>query len=114
MGFQPMWLRLKCSEQVEKGKGREQYIIGSFDLLQFSTYCNELNSVVCYLALGVDFWMRMSKKGSGKSEYCGHIPPYIRLCYRTLPWESGVRRYRDHDHWYNLRLDALAAYQAGE
>jgi len=58
--------------------------------------------------------MRMSKKGSGKSGYCGHIPPDVRLCYRTLQWESCVRRYRDHDHWYNLRTDALAAYQAGE
>jgi len=35
------------------------------------------------------------------------------LCYRTLPWESFVRRYRDHDHWHNLRPDAFVAYQAG-
>jgi Replication-relaxation len=70
--------------------------------------------VVCFLALGVDFWMRLSIKGSGKSEYCGHIPPYVRLCYRTLPWESCVRRYRDHDHWHNLRPDVLAAYQVGQ
>jgi hypothetical protein len=24
------------------------------------------------------------------------------------------RRYRNHDHWHNLRHDVLAAYQAGE
>ena len=36
------------------------------------------------------------------------------MCYRTLPWESCVRRYRDHDRWHNLRADALAAYHAVE
>ncbi len=37
--------------------------------------------------------------------------------HRLLWWETGVaceRRYRDHDHWHNLRPDALAEYQAGE
>ncbi len=37
--------------------------------------------------------------------------------HRLLWWETGTtceRRYRDHDHWHNLRPDALAAYQAGE
>jgi predicted transcriptional regulator len=34
-----------------------------------------------------------------------------------LWWEIGLaceRRYRDHEHWHNLRPDAFAAYQAGE
>ena len=37
--------------------------------------------------------------------------------HRLLWWETGAaceRRYRDHDHWHNLRPDALAEYQAGE
>ncbi len=37
--------------------------------------------------------------------------------HRLLWWETGgacERRYRDHDHWHNLRPDAVAAYQAGE
>jgi hypothetical protein len=37
--------------------------------------------------------------------------------HRLLWWETGAaceRRYRDHDHWYNLRPDALAEYQVGE
>lgn len=37
--------------------------------------------------------------------------------YRLLWWETGSaceRRYRDHDHWYNLRPDAFAAYQVGQ
>lgn len=37
--------------------------------------------------------------------------------HRLLWWETGAsceRRYRDHDHWHNLRPDALAAYQVGE
>jgi DNA-binding IclR family transcriptional regulator len=35
--------------------------------------------------------------------------------HRLLWWETGAaceRRYRDHDHWHNLRPDALAEYQA--
>ena len=34
-----------------------------------------------------------------------------------LWWEAGAaceRRYRNHDHWHNLRPDAFAEYQAGE
>jgi len=37
--------------------------------------------------------------------------------HRLLWWEIGAaceRRYRDHEHWHNLRPDAFAAYQAGE
>jgi len=37
--------------------------------------------------------------------------------HRLLWWETGAaceRRYRDHDHWHNLRPDAFAEYQAGE
>ena len=37
--------------------------------------------------------------------------------HRLLWWETGSaceRRYRDHDHWHNLRPDALAEYQAGK
>ena len=37
--------------------------------------------------------------------------------HRLLWWETGTaceRRYRDHEHWHNLRPDALATYQAGE
>jgi predicted transcriptional regulator len=37
--------------------------------------------------------------------------------HRLLWWETGSaceRRYRDHDHWHNLRPDAFAAYHAGE
>lgn len=37
--------------------------------------------------------------------------------HRLLWWETGAaceRRYRDHDHWHNLRPDAVAEYQAGE
>jgi predicted transcriptional regulator len=37
--------------------------------------------------------------------------------HRLLWWETGAaceRRYRDHDHWHNLRPDALAEYQVGE
>jgi predicted transcriptional regulator len=37
--------------------------------------------------------------------------------HRLLWWETGVaceRCYCDHDHWHNLRPDALAAYQVGE
>ena len=37
--------------------------------------------------------------------------------HRLLWWETGAaceRRYRDHEHWHNLRPDAFAAYQAGE
>ncbi len=36
--------------------------------------------------------------------------------YRSLWWETGAtceRRYRDHDHWHNLRPDALAEYRVG-
>jgi DNA-binding IclR family transcriptional regulator len=36
---------------------------------------------------------------------------------RLLWWEMGAsceRRYRDHDHWHNLRPDAVGEYQAGE
>ncbi len=36
---------------------------------------------------------------------------------RLLWWETGAaceRRYHDHDHWHNLRPDALAEYRAGE
>jgi hypothetical protein len=40
--------------------------------------------------------------------------PYVRLCNRTLLWEVCLRRYRDLDHWHNLRSDAVAEYQAGE
>ena len=34
-----------------------------------------------------------------------------------LWWETGAsceRRYRDHDHWHNLRPDAVGEYQAGK
>ena len=34
-----------------------------------------------------------------------------------LWWETGAAsewRYRDHDHWHNLRADALEEYQVGE
>ncbi len=34
--------------------------------------------------------------------------------HRLLWWETGAsceRRYRDHDHWHNLRPDAFAEYQ---
>ena len=37
--------------------------------------------------------------------------------HRLLWWETGAaceRRYRDHDHWHNLRPDAVAAYQVGQ
>lgn len=37
--------------------------------------------------------------------------------HRLLWWEVGAgceRRYRDHDHWHNLRPDACGEYQAGE
>jgi hypothetical protein len=37
--------------------------------------------------------------------------------HKLLWWETGAsceRRYRDHDHWHNLRPDAVAEYQAGE
>jgi len=37
--------------------------------------------------------------------------------HRLLWWETGAtceRRYRDHDHWHNLRPDAFAEYQAGK
>jgi predicted transcriptional regulator len=37
--------------------------------------------------------------------------------HRLLWWETGSaceRRYRDHDHWHNLRPDAFAEYQAGK
>ncbi len=37
--------------------------------------------------------------------------------HRLLWWETGLvceRRYRDHDHWHNLRPDAMGEYQAGE
>jgi len=37
--------------------------------------------------------------------------------HRLLWWGTGAaceRRYRDHEHWHNLRPDAFAAYQAGE
>ena len=37
--------------------------------------------------------------------------------HHLLWWETGAaceRRYRDHDHWHNLRPDALAVYQAGK
>ena len=36
--------------------------------------------------------------------------------HRLLWWETGSlceRRYRDHDHWYNLRPDGAGEYQAG-
>jgi hypothetical protein len=36
---------------------------------------------------------------------------------QLLWWETGSsceRRYRDHDHWHNLRPDAMGEYQAGE
>jgi predicted transcriptional regulator len=36
--------------------------------------------------------------------------------HRLLWWETGStceRRYRDHDHWHNIRPDAIAEYQAG-
>jgi hypothetical protein len=37
--------------------------------------------------------------------------------HQLLWWETGAaceRRYRDHDHWHNLRPDALGEYQIGE
>jgi len=37
--------------------------------------------------------------------------------HRLLWWETGSaceRRYREHEHWHNLRPDALAEYQAGK
>jgi len=37
--------------------------------------------------------------------------------HQLLWWETGSsceRRYRDHDHWHNLRPDAMGEYQAGE
>ncbi|SRR6266566_7482869 len=54
-------------------------------------------------------------------DYCGTVPALQEQIqgrgYRLLWWETGAaceRRYRDHDHWHNLRPDALAEYQAGE
>ena len=37
--------------------------------------------------------------------------------HRLLWWETAAaseRRYRDHEHWHNLRPDAMGEYQAGE
>ncbi len=37
--------------------------------------------------------------------------------HRLLWWETGAfceRRYQDHDHWHNLRPDAMGEYQVGE
>src|SRR5215471_10929662 len=37
--------------------------------------------------------------------------------HHLLWWETGSiceRRYPDHDHWHNLRPDAMGEYQAGE
>lgn len=37
--------------------------------------------------------------------------------HALLWWEAGTaceRRYHDHDHWHNLRPDAMGEYQAGE
>jgi len=53
------------------------------------------------------------QKGKWKKRILRSYFALCSLCYRTLPWESFVRRYRDHDHWHNLRPDAFVAYQAG-
>jgi hypothetical protein len=56
----------------------------------------------------------LSVEGPVEKKSTVHNPPYFRLSYRIEPLVSCERRCRDHEHWQNLRPDALADYQAGE